>query len=109
MPTIANVIPFPSKPDPGSVAIAAGILAAGCGPEEIPYLVAGFRHAAELEQEISTAMTALQAAPAHVPFPEMTRAELAEFRGAVTRLRTERALYESAAAGSAAILAAVPA
>lgn len=40
------------------------------------------------------------------PFPSMTPAETEEFREAVAMLRTERALYESAAAGSAAILAA---
>lgn len=36
--------------------------------------------------------------PDHAPFPAMTPAELEEFYAAVQVLRTERALYESAAA-----------
>lgn len=110
MPTIANVIPFPSQPDPspGSIAIAEGILDAGYGPEKIPWVVEGFRHAAELEQEITTAMAALQSVPARAPFPVMTPAETEEFWAAVEMLRAGRALREASAAGSAAILAAVP-
>lgn len=61
MPTIANVIPLPPQPAPSrsSIAIAEGILSAGCGPEEIPWLVAGFEQAAELEREIRTALAAM--------------------------------------------------
>lgn len=60
----ATIHPLPvtqPAPSPGSTAIARGILSAGCGPEEIPWLVAGFRHAAELEQEIAAAMATLAA------------------------------------------------
>jgi hypothetical protein len=46
--------------------------------------------------------------PQPAPFPVMTPAELAEFWAAVQMLRAERARHEPAAAGSAAILAAVP-
>jgi len=53
-------------------------------------------------------VTQPQPAPAPAPFPVMTPAELDEFWAAVQMLRAERALWESAAAGSAATLAAVP-
>lgn len=55
-PPVSQPQPAPS---PGCTAIARGILAAGCGPEEIPWLVAGFEQAAELEQEIRTALAAM--------------------------------------------------
>jgi len=46
--------------------------------------------------------------PQAAPFPVMNARELAEFWAAVELLRAERARHESAASGSAAILAAVP-
>jgi len=53
-------------------------------------------------------VTQPQPVPKPAPFPAMNARELAEFWAAVQMLRAERALHESAAAGSASILAAVP-
>lgn len=64
MPTIANVIPFPPQPAPSrsSAAIAAAILEAGGGPQDVPSLAAGFRRAAEFEQDVWAAMAVLEGA-----------------------------------------------
>lgn len=59
----ATIHPLPvNPPHAGSVAIAEGILAAGCGPEEIPWLVAGFKQAGALSREIAAAMATLEGA-----------------------------------------------
>jgi len=60
LPVPPQAAPAPPEPDIFTL-IAAGILAAGRGPETIPSIVAGFSRAPEMERQIAGAMAVLQA------------------------------------------------
>ena len=61
MGTVTHLPPAVPQPAPGYTALAASILAAGFGPEIVPYLVSGSASAGEVSMALTGAMATLEA------------------------------------------------